>query len=146
MENTDNKRERILRSIINCLGLLYNPKPHSGTVEFDELKKEYFSLKKEWFDLHKIENELFGPFNLNEDSFEKIRASYELNFLILRDDITKEPGYHMLSGLVCFNLAQRKRKNNILRLALDSQGISFDKLFPSKFRDMKNCILQKLNL
>jgi len=154
METPQEIKERILLILSDCLYRLYNPKPLSCMSDFESLKRTYYEIKKEWMELHGIkhewmelygiEHELFPPFQLDETNFNRIELLYKLDSELMRKEETGEPSYDRLSVSGYFNIPQRRRKNKIIDLALSSQGISFEKLFPlkSKLRHLKNFIFR----
>ncbi|HZJ41528.1 MAG TPA: hypothetical protein VFD51_00715 [Patescibacteria group bacterium] len=142
METAQDTRERILRTLSDCLYHLYNPGLLNRLSHFKSLKRTYYDIKKEWIELHGIKHELFPPFQLDETNFNRIELLYKLDSELMRKEETGEPSYDMLSANGYFNIPQRRRKNKIIDLALSSQGISFEKLFPLKLRNLKKLIFK----
>ncbi|MDB4984518.1 MAG: hypothetical protein JWM20_697 [Patescibacteria group bacterium] len=136
--------ESILRDLVNILYLLHHPGPTERINVFEQRKRRYFSLQEEWNQKTGIEKEISGPFTMKEGDFEKIEPLYLLNDELCRDDKTGIPRYDMLSGNASFNLPQRQRKDRIIRFALASVGVDYEKLYPSKPRDILRFISNKL--
>jgi hypothetical protein len=125
--------EQLLGYLIKCIHRLNNPKEYEGEKEFLEIKAKYLSYKKIWHEelLHP-DPELFGPFILKEEDFEKLQWKYKLNQELPKYSYSdsfenKKEGKIDYDRLKSWN---RRSKKEIVRLALFAEGINPELMFP----------------
>lgn len=117
------EENRLLKHLINSICNLYTLGINESEKHFFEKRDLYFSYEKELqekFNYHPTLSLIF----LKKENFDKLQIQYKLNFEIQRNEFTGEPGY---GNLVTWN---KRGKKNLVSLALKSQGINFERLFP----------------
>ena len=126
-----------LQCLVNSIRNLYNPQPNEREKDFFKKKDTYLRYEKilqEEFSYHSTLSDVF----LSEDVFEKIQYQYKLNFELQRDGRNGEPCYENLSKW------SKKGKGKIIKLALQSQGIGYEKLFPPSLLKKSIVFFKKL--